>query len=72
MAGGNLINYKASALVCTADWDTAKLDWNSVISTALAKYMFLDIMNFFFTAALEYFEYMNIPLTLFPEWIVEQ
>ena len=56
----------------TADLDTAKLYWNSIISTALAKYMRLDIKNFYLTAALEYFEYMKIPLTLFPEWIVEQ
>jgi hypothetical protein len=39
MAGGNLINYKASASVRTVDFDTAKFPWNSVISTALAKYI---------------------------------
>jgi hypothetical protein len=54
------------------DLDTAKNHWNSVISTVLAKYMCLDIKNFYLTAALEYFEYMKIPLTLFPAWIVEQ
>ncbi len=26
----------------------------------------------YLTAALEYFKYMKIPLTLFPSWIVEQ
>jgi hypothetical protein len=50
-----------------------KLHWNSIIiSTALAKYMCPKIKNFCWTAALEYFKYMKIPLTLFPEWIVEQ
>ena len=34
--------------------------------------MCLDIKNFYLTAALEYYEYMKIPLTLFPTWIVEQ
>ncbi len=71
-AGGNLINYKASTSVRTADLDTAKLHWNSVISTTLAKYMCLDIKNFYLTTALEYYEYMKIPLTFFPEWIVKQ
>ncbi len=71
-AGGNLINYEASALVRTANLDTAKLLWNSIISTALAKDMYLDIKNFYLTATLEYYKYMKIPLTLFPEWIVEQ
>ncbi len=32
-AGGNLIKYDASASVRTADLDTTKLHWNSVIST---------------------------------------
>ncbi len=56
----------------TADLDTVRLHLNSIISTALAKYMCLDIKNFYLTAALDYFEYMKIPLTLFQEWIVEQ
>ncbi len=71
-AGGNLIKYDASASVQTADLDTTKLDWNSLISTQDARYMCLDIKNFYLTAALEYYEYMKIPLTLFPAWIVEQ
>jgi hypothetical protein len=59
--------------VRTADIDTAKLHWNSVISTDEALYMCLDIGNFYLTAALKYFEYMQIPLlALFPIWIVEQ
>ncbi len=45
-AGGNLINYKGNALVRTADIDTAKIHWNSVISTPNARYMCLDIIKF--------------------------
>ena len=45
-AGGNLIKYDGNASVRTADLDTAKLHWNSVISTPNAKYMCLDIKNF--------------------------
>ncbi len=33
------------------------------------KYMCLDIKNFYLIAALDYYEYMKIPLALFPEWI---
>jgi hypothetical protein len=36
-AGGNLINYKGDASICTANLDTAKLHWNSVVSTDKAK-----------------------------------
>jgi hypothetical protein len=34
--------------------------------------MCLDIKFFYLTAALEYFEYMKIPLELFPKWTQEQ
>jgi hypothetical protein len=71
-AGGNLINYKEELSVRTADINTVKLHWNSVISTDKAIYMCLNIGNFYLMAALEYFEYMQIPLALIPIWIVEQ
>ena len=58
---------------CTpADINTAKLHWNSVVSMPNAKYMCLDIKKNYLTAALEYYEYMKMPLSLFPIWIVEQ
>ena len=70
--GGNLITYNGSTLTGTAALTTSKLLWNSVLSTEGAKYMCLDIKNFYLTAALDYFEYMKIPLVLFPEWIKTQ
>jgi hypothetical protein len=69
---GNLIGYESNASVQTADLDTAKIHWNSVVSTPLVRYMCLDIKNFYLTAALEYFEYSRIPLSLFPAWIIKQ
>ncbi len=72
MTGGNLINYESNASVRTADLDTTKLHWNSVVSTPLARYLCLNMKNFYLTAALEYFEYSQMPLTLFPAWIIEQ
>jgi hypothetical protein len=72
MAGGNLIDYDGNASVRAADLDTAKLHWNSVISTENARYMCLDIKKNYLTAALEYFKYMKIPLALFSVWTIEQ
>jgi hypothetical protein len=43
--GGNLINYDEELLVPTADLVKAKLHWNSVVSTALAKYICINITN---------------------------
>jgi hypothetical protein len=71
-AGGNLIQCNSEVSVHTANINTAKLHWISVVSTKKARYMRLDIKNFILTAALEYFEYMRIPISYFPAWMVEQ
>ena len=71
MAGGNLIDSTGKLSVPTANIDTAKLHWNRVVSTALAKYMCIDIKSFYLSVALEYYEYMKIPYALFPQWIIE-
>ena len=44
-ARGNLIQCKEESSVPTAGLETAKLHWNGVVSTALAKYMCIDIKN---------------------------
>ncbi len=64
---GNLITYDGELIIRTAVIITAKLHWNSDMSTPKAKYMCLNIKNIYLTAALEYFEYMKMPLSLFPE-----
>ncbi len=56
-AGGDKIQYDGELSVRSADITTAKLHWNSVISTDDARYMCLDISLFYLTAHLEY--YMN-------------
>jgi hypothetical protein len=71
-AGGNLINYPGELTTKTADLTTSKLMWNSVLSTKSAKFMCLDIKNFYLTAPLHCFEYMKMPLSLFPSWTKEQ
>jgi hypothetical protein len=71
-AGGNMIKYKEELSVRTADISTAKIHWNSVIGMEATMYMCLNIGNFYLTAALEYYEYMRIPLALFPIKIIEQ
>jgi hypothetical protein len=46
--------------------------WNSVLSTEGAKYVCLDIKNFYLTTPLDCFEYMKMPITLFLNWIIKQ
>jgi hypothetical protein len=62
----SLINYPGELTTRTANLTTSKLMWNSVLGTKGAKYMWLDIKNFYLTAPLNWFEYMKMPLSLFP------
>jgi hypothetical protein len=72
MAGGNLINYLGELTTRTANNTTAKLYCNSILSTPNACYMCLDIGIFFLTATLDRYEYMKMPISLFPPWIIAQ
>jgi hypothetical protein len=65
--GSNLIKYKGDVLMRTTDLTTSKMLWNSVLSTDRAQYMCLDIKKFYLTMALDYFEYMKMPTSVFPE-----
>ncbi len=56
----------------TADIATSKLHWGSILSTQQAKYMCLDLKNFYLSAPLKRYEYMRIPIGMFPAWIVAQ
>ena len=71
-ARGNLINHPGELTTWTANLTTSKLMWNSVLSTEGAKYMCLDIKNFYLTAPLDWYKYMKMPLSLFPSWIKDQ
>jgi hypothetical protein len=71
-AGGNLIDYPGELTTRTADLTTTKLLWNSVISTQDAKYLCLDIKNFYLGTPLDRFEYMKMPIDIFPQAIIDQ
>jgi hypothetical protein len=43
-----------------------------VLSTQNAKYMCLDIKNFYLLAPLNWYEYTKIPIGMFPPWIIEK
>ena len=51
---------------------TAKLMWNSVISTPGARYAGMDIKNFYLGTPMKDYEYMKMPLKMFPEHVKKQ
>ena len=69
--GGNLINYPDDVGTPTADLLTVKLLLNSVVSTPGAKFMTLDIKNFYLCTPLKRKEYVRMKLEDFPEDIIE-
>jgi hypothetical protein len=71
-AGGNLIDYPGELTTRTADLSTAKILWNSVLSTEGAQFMGLDIGSFYLETPLDRYEYMKFPISLFPQHIIDQ
>lgn len=69
--GGNLIEYPGITYTPVADLNTAKVLFNSVVSTAMAKFLCIDIKNFYLNTEMERFEYMWIPIKLIPADIIE-
>ena len=72
-AGGNLIkDYPGELTTRTADLTTSKILWNSILSTEGALFMGVDIKSFYLTAMLDRYEYMKMPIDIFPEHIIQQ
>ncbi len=70
--GGNLINYIYELTTHTANMVSAKIMWNSFISTPGAKISGADIKNMYLKTPLDQYEYMQMPLKLFPDDIIDR
>jgi hypothetical protein len=70
--GGNLVNYPGDVGTRTADMLTVKLLFNSMISTPGAKFMSLDISNFYLMAPMTRYEYVRMNLDDFRKDIIEE
>jgi hypothetical protein len=54
----------------TADMLLSKIMWNSIISTLDAQFAGANIKNMYLKNLLDWYEYMRMPLDLFPDNIV--
>jgi hypothetical protein len=72
MVSGDRINYPFDVGTPTADMLLVKLLFNSVISTKNAKFMSLDIRNFYLEMPMERYEYMRMRMADIPDEIIEQ
>lgn len=70
--GGDRINFEGDASTKTAGIITVKCLLNSVVSTPTAKFMTIDITDFYLNTPMSKFEYMRIPVRDIPACIMEQ
>jgi hypothetical protein len=70
--GGDQIEYPGDKSTRTAGLTTAKILINSAISTQDAKFIFIDIKNFYLNTPLGPFEYMVFNLASLPQETIEK
>jgi hypothetical protein len=69
--GGNLVNYPGDCRTPTANLLTVKLLLNSIISMPNAKFMTLDLKDFYLMMLMKRYKYIRMKLELFPQDIID-
>ena len=69
-AGGDKVEYTGNVTTQTADIQTAKCLFNSVVSTPNGRFMTLDLKDFYLCSDLPEYEYVRIPTHLLPPAII--
>jgi hypothetical protein len=70
--GGDHIEYPGDVSTKTANLCTAKLLFNSVVSTPEAKFMTGKLTDFYLGTPMDRYEYMRIPVHMIPDAIIEE
>ena len=72
VVGGDRINYPGEVGTSTAEILVAKILYNSVISTKNARFMTMDIANFYLMTPLSRPEYICVSIRDIPEEIIQE
>jgi hypothetical protein len=70
VAGGDRVHYPGDAGTPTANLLTVKLLLNSIISTPNAKFMTMDIKDFYLNIPMTRYEYMRLRLADMPKDVI--
>ncbi len=70
--GGNLVNYSDDCGTPTADQLMVKLMLNSIISTPNAKFMTINLKDFYLLTPMSQYEYFRMKLELFPRDVIDE
>ena len=71
VVGGDKVDYPGVTSTKVADMTTAKILFNSVLSTPGAKFMGIDVKDFYLNTALDRYEYIRIPVHMIPQAIMD-
>ena len=69
--GGNRIKYNGTVTTETADMTLVKLLLNSIVSTPNAKFMTMDLKDFYLGTLMKGPELMRVPVHMIPEEIMK-
>ncbi len=70
--GGERINYPGAVATPTAKMLVTKMLFNSVISTKDARFMTMDISNFYLTTPLLHSKFIQLKLTDIPDEVIKE
>jgi hypothetical protein len=70
--GGDKLDFPGITTTQCASLTTTKCLLNSTISTPNAKFMVLDVKNFYYGTPMARYEYMKLPIKLIPDEIINQ
>ena len=71
-AGGDQLEYDGDVSTKTAGLETAKILFNSIISTPGARFMTMDISNMYLNTPLKDFQYMRFHIDIIPEEVITE
>ena len=71
-AGGDCLEYYGETSTETASIETAKILINSVLSTKNARFMSIDISNFYIQTDLKDFQYIRFHISMIPQEIIDE
>ena len=70
-AGGDRLEFQGDTSTETAGLETAKMVFNSVVSTPEAKFMTIDISNMYLNHPLQEYQYMRFNINMIPQEVID-
>ena len=69
---GDILDFLGITTIIYARLTTTKCPINSTVFTPLAKFMTLEIINFYYSNPMEWYQYMRMSLDMIPKQIIAQ